>query len=143
MADIDDIWDDDEDRQTVLQHGPLHGILADALAQANDPTKLLTPEQRARDIAASLFDGTILTERRLATVIAAAIREASDAAVADERKRCAQVADDAYNRYQASILAAPNANIPALAVKFSQGGQRAAADIADGIRALSTETPHD
>jgi hypothetical protein len=41
-----------------------------------------SPEERAQDLAASLFDGTVVTEKRLAAEIAAALREAEAAAEA-------------------------------------------------------------
>jgi hypothetical protein len=87
-----------------------------------------SPEERARDLAASLFDGTILTEKRLASDIADAIREAEAAARADERERCARVAN--------------GKRIPEKAVsnEWQLGYNRACEDIAAAIRALPDPT---
>ncbi|MBP2232864.1 hypothetical protein J2847_006198 [Azospirillum agricola] len=103
-----------------------------------------TPEERAARIIRSFI---LLTAARKAQqlcqdAIAAAIRSASDAARADEREACAKVADDAYDQATTAIKNAPLARIPALAVKFCQGRQQEAKDIADAIRARSTETGH-
>lgn len=60
----------------------------------DEPTKAVsagqTPDERAREVAASMFDGTIITESRMAATIAEAIR-AAEAAAYERGKLVGQV----------------------------------------------------
>lgn len=76
MSDINDIWDDEEDRLPYVRDEAPSRTVSEATPSSSPAPADLTPEQRGRDAAAALFDGTILTETRLATAIAATIREA-------------------------------------------------------------------